>query len=352
MSIQIRGGARRRSWWWGVPVMLAVAAGAWFGHARWAETSNLTVSGDAPARGLETAAGAQPAGGSAMVFRTGLEQLPRSLEGSEVNGAARVDAAGKLVVDRGLRELFDYFLSLLGEEPLAAVRGRLDAWLSSRLPAPARRQAMDLLDRYMAYQKARGQGDASTQAGTPEGGLSLAYFEQMQQRLAALRARHFSAVEVQAFFGEEIIQDRYVQERWALMADAALPPAEKARRLQALKEGMPESWREAESVAERHRDLTELSEDWKRRQGQAAELRQIRERLVGPEAADRLEALDIQRGQWTQRVAAWHAQSTRIRQDAQLSESQRAQALSTLRQQSFDDREWLRVEAMGSLPVQ
>lgn len=355
MSIQIQGGPRLRMRWLGALgaalVVLLVLVGAWSGWAHRGATE-VAAGPQAPAGHASDPSPRSPGqAGLGPTFQTGLENLPKSLQGSEVNGDARADAAGRLVVDRGLRELFDYFLSLLGEESLEVIRGRLQAWLSGRLPASARAQALDLLARYIAYQKARGAADPGRTAAS-DAALSLASFDQRQQRLAALRARHFTPDEVQAFFGEEIMHDRHVQARWTLMSDAALPPVEKARRLDALKAGMPEGWRAAESVAERHRDLTELSEDWRRRQGDPVELRQIRERLVGAEAADRLEGLDRQRADWAQRLATWRVQSARIRDDAQLSEPQRAQALNSLRQQSFNDREWLRVEAMGSLSVQ
>ena len=47
----------------------------------------------------------------ASQFTTGLENLPRSLQGTEVDGEIIIDENKQLVVTEGLRRLFDYFLS-------------------------------------------------------------------------------------------------------------------------------------------------------------------------------------------------------------------------------------------------
>lgn len=44
--------------------------------------------------------------------------LPTSFRGTSVDGSFSVDASGNLLITRDIRNLFDYFLSAVGEEPL------------------------------------------------------------------------------------------------------------------------------------------------------------------------------------------------------------------------------------------
>ena len=70
------------------------------------------------------------------------EQLPASLAGTSVpEGWARTDRLGNLIPTPHLRQLFEYFLSALGEESLQQLVARIQAALSV-LDEPARSQAL------------------------------------------------------------------------------------------------------------------------------------------------------------------------------------------------------------------
>lgn len=43
--------------------------------------------------------------------------LPTSFRGTSVDGSFSVDASGNLLITRDIRNLFDYFLSAVGESP-------------------------------------------------------------------------------------------------------------------------------------------------------------------------------------------------------------------------------------------
>src|SRR5690625_4485414 len=83
-----------------------------------------------------------------------LKTRPSSLQGTKVDGHVAADANGNLVISVGIREMFDYYLSTLGEENLASVKARIALYLEQRLPQKAALQAWDLLNRYLHYRKA------------------------------------------------------------------------------------------------------------------------------------------------------------------------------------------------------
>lgn len=273
---------------------------------------------------------------------TGLEALPRSLAGTEVDGAAQVDAGGHLKLDRSLRNLFDYFLSLVGEESVARVRARIAAYLHARLPASASAEGVNLLDRYLAYESDRGkQGQGKADDGAPQ--LALESLSQRMDLIRTLRQRYFSAAERQAFFGDEEAFDQYTLKKLAVMQDQSLSAVEKAQRLRELADALPAGLRTNLTALDSYEDLQAVTADWKARGGAPEALHEARVHLVGSEAAARLEALDLQRSHWAQRIEVYRAQKTRLMEDADLSPVQREQAVQQLLVNTFNDRERLRV---------
>lgn len=323
---------------------LALTAGLWLASSRQRALAEAAVAGEGP--GIWSHPGNAPAqAASAPRLVTGLEQLPRSLAGTEVDGSAQADAAGHLKPDFALRRLFDYFLSTVGEEPQPRVRERLQAYLRSKLPPMAARQAMNLLDRYLAYQQARGEMGQ----GAPANGAADAALDLLQQRFDALRVlrqQHFSPAEVAAFFGDEEAEDRYTLQRLGVLRDASLSPADKAQRLKQLAASLPPALQASITVEDKVRDLNAVTQEWRDRGGTPQELREARVQLVGLDAADRLEALDQRRAQWAQRVEAYRARRAALQADASLSAQQREQALGQLRSESFSSQELPRVDAI------
>lgn len=343
---------RPHRWWpagW-LAVGLVLTAGLWLAGAR--QQLQGAAAGAGEGTGIWTHPGNAPApAASAPRLTTGLEQLPRSLDGTEVDGSAEADAAGRLKPAFALRRLFDYFLSTVGEEPLPRVRERLQAYLRTHLPPLAAREAMNLLDRYLAYQQARGeigQGAAGNGGhggnGAPDATLSM--LQQRFDALRVLRQQHFSPAEVAAFFGDEEAEDRYTLQRLAVMQDASLSPADKAQRLRQLAASLPPALQALLTVEDKVRDLDAVTQEWRAKGGTVQELREARVQLVGVDAADRLEALDQRRAEWGKRVEAYRARRAALQADASLSAQQREEALGQLRSEAFTQKELLRVDAM------
>lgn len=277
-----------------------------------------------------------------LVFRTGLEALPDSLQGTEVGGELEVDAQGRLKLTRGLRVLFDYFLSASGEEPAPRQRERVRAYITQRLGghAAAREQALALFDSYLAYKQELERALSHSRA------TSLADMQARLGAVGALRARHFEPEVVAAFFGEDQAYDQYTLARFAILNDASLSPAQKAARVAELRAGQPAAVRQQMDVVETAQTLETLTAAWQQRAGSPGELRELRETLVGRDAADRLESLDRQTEAWDSRVAAYLQQRAQILGDATLAESMRRQQVDALRNGAFTGAERIRIETI------
>ena len=85
--------------------------------------------------------------------------LPKSLQGTQVDGEIIIDENKQLVVTAGLRRLFDYFLSAQGEEPLTQIEQRVIAYIREHTPEPAASQAVNIFQNYLTYLTAVSQLD-------------------------------------------------------------------------------------------------------------------------------------------------------------------------------------------------
>lgn len=278
-------------------------------------------------------------------FVTGLEGLPKSLSGTEVDGELEADANGHLIISNGVRRVFDYFLSTMGEEPLETILARIRAYIRHKLPATAAAEAEQLLDNYIAYKKSL-DGVQQASSGMPSGQMDLDAIRNQMQQVKSLRTQYFSAEVIAAFFGDEDAYDSYTLARLSVLQNNKLSPAQRAQQLAALEAQLPASIQGAMKTVNQFQNLEALTKDWKQRGGNAAELRQIRENLVGAEAADRLETLDKQRSAWDQRMNTWYGERAAILANASLSEQDRQRELDALRTSRFSEAEQVRVKAL------
>ncbi len=263
------------------------------------------------------------------------DALPASLDGTDVDGALALDAQGRLLVNPETRAFFDYFLTASGEESPGQIRVRIVAAIESRLPPEAARAAIDLLDRYLTYRERAQRILAAT--ATPEERL---------QHLYSLRRAVFGVADADALFADEEARDAVTVERLRLAADPSLSPEERQARVQALEAQLPESERAAGNAALLPAQLARDEAQLRAAGGSDAEVRTLREAAVGPEAADRLEALDRQRADWQARVDQYRAERDSIEQDAARTPDDRAAAVASLLAERFIPQEQIRVRAL------
>jgi len=265
--------------------------------------------------------------------------LPPSFAGTTVDGRLQVDATGNLVIEEGVRRLFDYFLAAMGEEPLTTTVQRLRDYIGSQLQAPARQQALALLEQYLDYKRqlAELERDLPRQA-------DLAALRQREDAVAALRARLFSQEAHRAFFAQEEAYNHFTLDRLAIRHNASLDDDAKAAAVDRLRQALPEELHDA-LLPQLQVELRTATSRLRAEGASPAEIRRLRQQLVGAEATQRLEELDGRRQGWNRRIAAFQEEKLRIEANAGLSEADRRQAIQRLAEERFDERERLRLNA-------
>lgn len=301
------------------------------------------LSPSAPARPAANAV-PEPVPGTAAqrMPRTAAVSREDSLRGTAVDGAVRLDAQGRVVRDRDLRRVFDYFLTRLGERSPERIREDLAAWLQQQphLDAVACAETLALFDRYVELQHAT--------AALPRGGN----LQDDLERLHELRVRELGAELAHAWFGDDEAYAAYTLARLAAARDGSLDDVARERRLAEI-----EAQRDPAQRAERDASTTFQQAVADSRQFDtdaiAAQRRAEQRRLRwGEEAAVRLAELDQQEAGWQLRLRAYAQAREQLFADRTLAPAQRERRLARLLD-DFSDAERRRVLALaeeGLLP--
>lgn len=289
----------------------------------------------------------------ASPFTTGLESLPRSLQGTDVDGEIIIDENKQLVVTEGLRRLFDYFLSALGEEDEATIYARVESYIRHHTPEPAASQAVAIFNQYVAYLKAipdieKRYGNLQLQA-TKSGKLDLNAVAQQRQDVTQLRQQFFTQETIDAFFASEEEYDDYSMEMVRINQNEQLSEAQKQAARQDYISRMPDNAIKAN--IEQQANLGELmarTEQMKAKGASPEALYNMRRELVGEAAAGRLAQVDQQDANFDQRFQQLQRQKQQIL--AQTTDKAQAQTqIIQLEKQLFNDAERKRLAGYAAL---
>lgn len=284
---------------------------------------------------------------------TGLEDLPESLKGTDVDGEIIIDANKQLVITEGLRRLFDYFLSALGEEDEAVISARVESYIRHHTPEPAASQAVAIFNQYIAYLKAlpeieKRYGNLQLQA-TKNGELDLSVVTQQKQDIANLRQQYFEKPTIAAFFGAEDEYDDYSMEMIRIEQNKQMSDSQKQAARQDYVSRMPDNT--AKANIEQQANLNELinrTEQMKAEGATPEALYSMRRELVGAPAAARLAQVDQEDADFDQRFTQYETQKQRILSQ-NVDSAQVQTQIEQIEQQLFDDSERKRLAGYAAM---
>lgn len=289
-------------------------------------------------------------------FITGLENLPRSLQGTDVDGEIIIDENKQLVVTEGLRRLFDYFLSALGEEDEATIFARVESYIRSFVPEPAASQAIVIFNKYVAYLKAIPEiekrfGNLQLQA-TQNGELDLNMVAQQKQDVAKLRQQYFDTQTITAFFGAEDEYDDYSIAMININQNKLMSDEQKAAAQQDYVSRMPDNMTKVNIEQQANLNALMSRTEQMKAQGATPEaLYNMRRELVGAAAAGRLAQLDKEDANFDQRFTQYQTQKQQLLSQNTNSTQARVQ-IEQLEQQLFSDTERKRLAGYAAMQQQ
>lgn len=260
--------------------------------------------------------------------------LASSLRGTEIDCPIQVDANGKLVLTVGIRSCFDYFFSSLGEKTETELIADIRQYLTATLPDTASSYASYLLDQYVAYTHAlkniKPTGNFKT--GDIDG------YQKVIEQMYKVQQQFFNAAEINALFGNERNLNQFNIDQMRIHANKTLTAQQKAAELAKLIDQLPATLADGVRVSMQFAELQQLTQEVREKGGSAQELRNMRESLLGPEAADRLEKVDQEEAGWQTQVNGYLAERDQIlKSDA--SDASKQKSINQLRNQFFGTKE-------------
>jgi lipase chaperone LimK len=270
------------------------------------------------------------------------ESLPPSLAGTSVPaGWAKVDSTGALIPTPELRQMFEYYLSALGEESLQQLVTRIENSLAV-LEEPARSQALETLGAYLDYKLAVSDlEDAYGGAGQ----LSPAQVQQRMEEIHALRRTWLDNPTAEAFFAQDEAIDRFQVEQVRIARNTSLTDEQRQAAIARAELALPAPIREAR---EQTRRFTEYEQARKQYADDPAALKAWRQDAFGAEAAERLAELDQKQSAWDKRWKAYSDEREALLSSG-LAGPELDTALDRLRARHFSENEQVRAKALDSI---
>ncbi|MCL7943145.1 lipase secretion chaperone [Marinobacter sp. ATCH36] len=312
------------------------------GRASPAGAAGLDASGEPDMSVSLVKAGEMP---SKLIGKTGAavpDVLPASLQGTSMPGGWKeTDGNGSLVPTPRLRQLFEYYLSALGEETLPQLVARIEGALA-QLGEPARSEAMAILGDYLDYKLALGDLEATYgNSAMPDAG-------EMRQHLAEIRALRRTWMDARiadAFFASDEAVDRFQVEQLRIRTDESLSDQERAQALERAEQALPAPIREARRETRKFTDYQQARSEFA---GDPEALRAWRQKHFGAEAARQLETVEAEQRAWEKK---WQSYSEALAEldSLGLAGPERQAAVKSLRDDYFEGAEKLRAEALDSI---
>ncbi|MCX4029596.1 hypothetical protein H0A36_22585 [Endozoicomonas sp. SM1973] len=275
--------------------------------------------------------------------------LPRSLQHTAVDGYFPVDENGHLITAQAVKERFDYFLSVLGEEGIDQVIVRIKADIKQQLTSPAKEEALYLLSRYLDYKTALADYEQLLTNSLVDQQPMLQLFQQHRVMLNSLRQQFFSPATVDAFFGFDQQYNDWVNQRLSINSDTTLSTQEKAAALEQLNASLATDFQAIFTPDLQETQLQSITDELQQQGATEEVIHTARVEIVGEATAARLANLDQTKMHWQQRLQQFR-QAYQAIATQQHSQAEFQLAVKTLLNQQFSAQEQLRIKTLEKLP--
>lgn len=268
-----------------------------------------------------------------------------SLKGTDIDGMYPVDEQGNLVFSKSIKYRFEYFLSTMGEFPLAQVLQMVREDIQLNLKAPAKEQALKLFDDYIAYKYALAELEGSFEAAEDYERQDVQRLRFQLQQLRDKRREYLPSEAVDAFFGFDELYDDFMLSSLEIKHSSQLSVGEKKSQLDSLQKSLPDEVKVMREETSRVSDAFKITNDMKTSGASEQDVFDYNSQEFGQEAAQRLQALDNQRQLWQQKVDSFIASKIAILSDGSLTDLEKSENIQQLKNNQFNQQEQVRLPA-------
>lgn len=277
--------------------------------------------------------------------------LPQSLADSPPPSALDVNAQGQLIINMKVKRLFEFYLSAMGEDTLAECILRIRHDLSEQLSGEPLQTALDLLEGFLQYQNHIGDIKNEFVARYDDQTYDLARVREMKSSVRQSRSLFFSEQASTAFYQKEDEYDDYMLKKVAIKTDRSLTAEQRQAQYALLDSDSPEWLSMQEHQASLVSRVQAQEKSLRENGADEEEIRQLRVKNYGEQAAENLSVLDEQRAQWSDRVTQYRMESESILLGTGYTQHEKEQLLFDIRQQHFSGSELVRISALDKIEL-
>ena len=267
----------------------------------------------------------------------------KSLKGTQIHGDLRIDKDGNLIIEKQVKQLFDYFLNVTGEIPRDQLIRQIKAGISDYLAEPAQSQALELLTNYLNYQRALQEEINSGLYQFSPGNIDD--METTYQIRSQLRSFHLGNDAATIFFKDEEARDWYTVGKLRLNANTDLNEEERSAELAALESSLPESHLKVLNKQRSREQISSTISSLRKENASIYELREEWGKHYDNEAVERFTKLENSRNQWNNRYTEYLQKRALILSAGNNHE----QALSQLKTSMFNEIEIKRINTKDKI---
>ena len=266
----------------------------------------------------------------------------RSMQDTVPDGDLQSMQAGQMAGSSGtlaygeLKRLFDYYLSAVGEQSIAAITQHVRSELERRLPALQAQKAQRLFALYIEFKRELIELDSKPELA----GNGVQAIRRRMLAMQDVRARYFSNDETQGMFGFDDSYDMDAVARLEISQNPALNALQKQQQLAALDAAMSTALRterEASHVVVR---VEQKAQELRAKGASEDDIYRMRAKEFDPQAAARLADVDREEAAWNSRIARYRDERSKLlKSKANATESERQASLVELQQSAFTEEE-------------
>mgnify|MGYP000220364764 CR=1 FL=1 len=272
-----------------------------------------------------------------------LGPLPTSLLGSSHGSKLNMTDDGNLLINKDVRDFFEFYLAAIDEEGLDKILLRINRDLTIQLSGDALQQANELLRNYIDYKISLAELEDSIAGSTTS--MDITELKRRHDMINSLREEFMGKEVAEIFFGQDEIYDNYMLSRIAVTQNKELTADEKKQALAEVELLLPEEKRVKRARSTQHLRLSSAVSDLRKNGASESEIYQLRLDAVGADAAGKLAELDDKRALWRQRLDGYVTERDQIKSSG-LSHQEQTVAINDLIEQRFQGREQIRVRAL------
>lgn len=270
--------------------------------------------------------------------------LPNSLRDLDISFPLLADEDGNLVVNDGLVELIEWYLSSLGEISIDQVISLIHQAFSDALPISAQAQAKVFLSQYLSYKSEL----KNLQDYLNEASENLTPLEQIslkKEKLKSLRITYFSNFDYESLFTQADQYDDFLARHLTIAQDQSLTMDERLELQKQNEQNLPATLKEVRQSSMKYSDSNLQVQ--RLREGGADEqaIYEYRAETLGEEAAQSLAQLDEIREGWQNRVDQFISNKELVMSSG-LSDEDQDQELTRILNRDFSEIEVVRVRAV------